>query len=350
MRKRWFMMMLWSLSLVALYGQAQPNPFEIQSRLQDTSITDSIPAQKVEVEPPPSPSQPDTLPAPDSTEELPEQVEDVSDTSTNATANPFEATTAEVPTAGDDPGPDDTSVLREDTSHPLLDRLESLGNIEELDRISNQNLMLGSIVLILLFLALLLALNRDLLKKAYRAIANDNYLRFLFREYKALPWFYWLFYAFFFINAGLLIFQALAHFSLVEKGTLILLLTCIGGVTLVYLVKHINLNIVGGSFPVEKEANLYGFVTMLINILLGVVLTPVNLVIAFSPPIVSEAAVWFGLAAVVLLYLFRQLKGLFISGRFLVQYQFHFFMYLCTSEIAPLLIIGKLALGKFGFQ
>jgi hypothetical protein len=110
------------------------------------------------------------------------------------------------------------------------------------------------------------------------------------------------------------------------------------------------LNIVSTSFPVDKEAHLYSFVTMLINILLGVVLTPVNLIVAFAPEPFPQILIWIGLAAILLFYLFRQLKGLFISGRFLAQYQFHFFLYLCTIEIAPLLIIGKLALGKLGFQ
>ncbi len=117
-----------------------------------------------------------------------------------------------------------------------------------------------------------------------------------------------------------------------------------------YGLKHLNLLIVGSSFPVEKEAHLYGFVTMLVNILLGLVLTPINLAVAFAPAFIVEIAAWLGLGAIIIFYFFRQLKGLFIAGRFLGRHKFHFFMYLCASEIAPLLIIGKLALGEFGFQ
>ena len=94
--------------------------------------------------------------------------------------------------------------------------------------------------------------------------------------------------------------------------------------------------------------NLYSFVTLLINILLGIALSPVNLLIAFGPEPMVVYVVWLGVSIVVVQYLFRQLKGVFISGRLLHSYLFHFFLYLCTAEIAPLLILGKLVLGKYG--
>ena len=212
----------------------------------------------------------------------------------------------------------------------------------------NQNTLFVITILVLLLLAILLAVNRSMINKAYRAIANDNFLRFLFREYKSMPWLYWLFYIYFFINAGFFLYL-MAHYFDWFEGRFSLLLLSILAIMVVYVIKHFSLQIISSSFPVEKETQLYGFVTMLINILLGILLTPINLISAFAPEPFVEWAIWAGIFAFICLYLFRQLKGLFIAGRFLHSYRFHFFIYLCTAEIAPLLIIGKLAIGNLGF-
>ncbi len=235
-----------------------------------------------------------------------------------------------------------------DTSS-LVDELKVMTEkLPDLEIGSNQNLLFLLTIVTLLLLAILLTLNRSMINKAYRAIANDNFLRFLFREYKSTPWFYWLFYIYFFISAGFFFYLLASYYQWLNTNRIWMLLLTIFGIGLVYIIKHFILQIVGSSFPVEKETQLYGFVTMLINILLGLALTPINLVIAFAPlPFVSWA-IWLGLAGILGLYLFRQLKGLFIAGRFMHSYRFHFFLYLCTAEIAPLLILGKLAFGEIG--
>lgn len=234
-------------------------------------------------------------------------------------------------------GKDDRLVKR-------LNELPISGHLE----VENKNVLLGVSILTLLLLASLLAVNRSLIRKAYRAIANDNYLRFLNREYRSMPWLYWLFYLHFFINAGFFTYLLLHHLNWYQGGSIVVLLFCILFVLGTYLLKHLTLNTIAATFPVEKETSLYGFVTLLVNILLGVALVPVNLLIAFGPDSVVPFALWSGVGLVVLLYLFRQLKGLFISGRLVRSYLFHFFLYLCSAEIAPLLIVGKLALGNFG--
>ena len=43
-----------------------------------------------------------------------------------------------------------------------------------------------------------------------------------------------------------------------------------------------------------------------------------------------------------LTYIFRSLRGLFVAGRFLAFHKFHFLLYICTVEIAPVLILIKL--------
>ncbi len=231
----------------------------------------------------------------------------------------------------------------------IRERLDSI-ELEEPIKMTNHTLVLSICILALLLLASLLAVNRDLVRKSYRAIANDNYLRFLYREYKSMPWLYWLFYLHFAINAGLFLYLVIHHFGWYSKGSVIVMLVCISAVSLVYFVKHLVLWVMSATFPIEKESSLYGFVTQLVNILLGISLVPLNLLIAFGPNTLAGVAIWVAIVVIILLYLFRQLKGLFISGRLLHSHLFHFFLYLCTAEIAPLLIIGKMAWGNFGIH
>jgi hypothetical protein len=226
-----------------------------------------------------------------------------------------------------------------------LDKLPLSADLE----LENRSIYLGASILILLLLTSLLAVNRALVRKAYRAIANDNYLRFLYREYKTMPWLYWLFYLHFFLNAGFFTYMFLDFYNWYEGSSVLVLLLCILLVMGTYLLKHLSLGTIASAFPVEKEASLYGFVTILVNILLGLALLPINLLIAFGPESLVIMTLWTGISLVVLLYFFRQLKGLFISGRLVRSYLFHFFLYLCSAEIAPLLIVGKLALGNFEY-
>lgn len=231
----------------------------------------------------------------------------------------------------------------------LIGRLDQIGQANHLD-VDNRNLLFGVSILILLLLASLLAVDRSLVRKSYRAIANDNYLRFLYREYKTMPWLYWLFYLHFFLNAGFFLYLNTQHFHWYDKSSILVLLVCVLFMALIYLIKHMSLSVLASMFPVDKEVHLYGFVTILINILLGLALLPINLLIAFGPHQIVYGVIWVGIVILVLAYFFRQLKGLFIAGRLVTSYLFHFFLYLCTAEIAPLLIIGKLALDNLGIH
>jgi hypothetical protein len=240
---------------------------------------------------------------------------------------------------------------KEDSTTDLLKNFQDLGEvIPDIDRLTNQNLLFICTVIILIFLAILMVLKRSLISKAYKAIANDNYLRFLLRDYQSYPWLYWLFYIFFFINAGFFTFLLVHHFKWEVRLAFPLLIACIIFFSVVYFIKFVFLELMSGLFPVGKEAHLYSFVTILINVLLGLFLTPINLLIAFGPTPLVQIVVWIGIISFILLYLFRQLKGIFISGSFFPVYRFHFFLYLCAIEIAPLLIIGKVALTKLGIQ
>ncbi len=245
----------------------------------------------------------------------------------------------------------DEASETDDSSGMITESIQNLSDqLSEFNYQIDNRILFGFSIGLLLLLGALLTINRSLIRKAYRAIANDNYLRFLYREYKSMPWMYWLFYLYFVLTIGFFLYLFAHYVGYDPPEGIMFLLGSIVVVAAVYLVRHFSLQLLSILFPVEKEAHLYSFVTMLLNILLGIIITPVNLVIAFGPPSLTQYMVWLGAGIILSIYLFRQLKGIFISGRFLYQYQFHFFLYLCTAEIAPLIIIVKLALSKLGVQ
>ena len=247
------------------------------------------------------------------------------------------------------------TIISEDTpteslESPIVkDSVSSIGLIErESDQdedkpVGDRNMIFWLLLFLLIILTLTISVNRSLFGKIYKAVINDNYLNFLMREQKqSLSPDYWFLYIMFVINIGILIYLFLTRHD-PTLGNLILL-ACILFVGLIYLVRHSIMRLFEIAFPVEKEIRQYDFTIVIFNIFLGLLLFPVNAAAAFSGPGTSAAFIYIGIGLVILIYIFRQLRGLFIGLEFVLHNKFHFFLYLCTVEIAPLLILGKFIL------
>jgi hypothetical protein len=118
----------------------------------------------------------------------------------------------------------------------------------------------------------------------------------------------------------------------------IILIACI------YFVKFIFLNIVGWIFGISNVTDTYIFIVFLINKMIGIFLLPVIALLAFPSPTLLP----------VTLTISYILIGGMLFYRFIISYRpvrseikvnrFHFFLYLCAFEIAPLLLIYKVLL------
>ena len=94
----------------------------------------------------------------------------------------------------------------------------------------------------------------------------------------------------------------------------------------------------------HRATDAYIFVVFMVNKVAGIFLLPVLLLLAFPYPDSSGVVVPVSLFALLLL----------LGYRFLISYRqvrseikvnpFHFFIYLCAFEIAPLLLIYKVLL------
>ena len=202
-----------------------------------------------------------------------------------------------------------------------------------------------SILIMFIFLTLIVTIFRILIEKIWKAFLNDNLLNQLHREQSSgLAVAYVILYLLFFINAGLFAFLAARHFGIfVSTSNLYTLLLCIGGIAAFFVAKHIVLWLAGFIFPIGKEVDSYQFTIMIFNIINGLFLVPVVLFIAYAPQSTTQIVVYGAFGLLGLTYLFLYLRGLFISNRFIAGSKFHFLLYLCAVEIAPILAILKIA-------
>jgi len=118
--------------------------------------------------------------------------------------------------------------------------------------------------------------------------------------------------------------------------------------TSLYLGKYICLEIAGAIFSTKELVKTYVFVVFMINKVLGILLLPFILILAFAKPIYFPAAIIGAGGLSVLLFLYRYLFSLTSVRNKLHISSFHFFLYLCAFEILPLMILYKLVVQYFG--
>ena len=195
-------------------------------------------------------------------------------------------------------------------------------------------------------LAIVINTQRGALTKISKAITNENVLKLNHREEKkGVNGHYILLYFSFIVNAA--IFAYLVLYNLYNQSGWYIFQLCFFTILLVYVVRHIFLSLVSASFPIQKEVSLYGFTIQSFNLFIGIVLIPLNLVIAFGPENIAVSLIYLTMIIIGLLIVLRSFRGLLISSRWISTNLFHFFLYLCAFEILPILLLIKV-IGRFG--
>lgn len=108
-----------------------------------------------------------------------------------------------------------------------------------------------------------------------------------------------------------------------------------------YLAKYLFLIFSGWVFNTKDAAGSYVFVVFLVNKVMGVLLIPFSLILAFSSPVVVEVSttVCAGLVGILLLYRYW-VSYMAVLNKLKVN-PLHFFLYLCAVELLPLILIYK---------
>lgn len=116
----------------------------------------------------------------------------------------------------------------------------------------------------------------------------------------------------------------------------------------IYTIKFTGLKIAGWVFNMKETADAYIFIVFIINKMMGILLLPFLLVLAFSVTKIHDGGLFLSLFVVGGLLLYRFILSFAVIRSQARVNPFHFFLYLCAFEIAPLLLLYKGILLFFG--
>jgi len=317
-------LLLYSFSNLLL-AQTASNPFELTARLDE-----EVP---VAVERPTA-VQPDTAAAP--IENPPAVTE----------TNPFDLQRGENAVSEDTPTENTTAAEPKEAPTVETPRSPEVQLRPQGTGKPNASLLFGVILGVGILLALLFILFRSSFQHSFQSIYNENVLNKLYREQGTTifsPLTIW--YLFAWISGGIYAFLLLRYFDLGISGRFGLdMLYCVLGVSVLLFAKHFVLNFLGVVFPIDREISKYNFTIMLFGIVAGVLLLIPTILLAYGPVGIDEYVVFGSLIFLAAMVFFLYLRGLFLTNRFLRFHLFHFLLYICTVEIAPVLVL--LTLGK----
>lgn len=150
---------------------------------------------------------------------------------------------------------------------------------------------------------------------------------------------------FFAVAVGAYCYYVVKFFTPHHSGVIppsVLLIMLIMGTGLIYLIKYAAVRFSGWAFRVEGITEHYIFNVFLINKVLGVALIPFIIVMAFADHQWAQQAIVLSFIAGGILLLNRYIRSWQVFGSFFQYSKFHFFMYLCASELLPLAVLMKL--------
>jgi hypothetical protein len=114
------------------------------------------------------------------------------------------------------------------------------------------------------------------------------------------------------------------------------------GMMAIYAAKYAVVMFTGWAFKVETMTEHYLFNVFLINKILSIVLIPFVVIISFAAPDWAHLSVVLSFVVISLLFINRYIRSWQVFGSFFEYSKFHFFTYLCASELLPLAVLMKL--------
>ena len=210
----------------------------------------------------------------------------------------------------------------------------------------SKNFLFWIFLIDFLILAFVVSLSRYVLPNTYQSLLNEGSFRAAYKEQTGWGSFSYLsLYFLFWVNLGVFVFLLTQHFGVhLKYGQFVTFLACIGAVSSVFIIKHIILYFIAAIFPIAKAIHQYNFIIIMSGILIGLILAPLNIFIAYSPSSMTDTLIYAGFAVIIIIYLLRTFRSLSVGAPFLMGNRFHFFLYLCSVELAPIIILLKFAL------
>ncbi|MBC7889401.1 MAG: DUF4271 domain-containing protein [Ferruginibacter sp.] len=146
----------------------------------------------------------------------------------------------------------------------------------------------------------------------------------------------------FILTGGVYVFLLLRHYKWISVMDFWpVLLYCMLSLGIIYLIKFLTLKFTGWLTGFKEVTDTYVFIIFLINKILGIVLLPFAVIIAFSVPGLVTAAVIISLLLTGLMFLLRFFRSYGLLQHQVKVSRFHFFIYVAGIEIVPVLLIYK---------
>jgi len=149
-----------------------------------------------------------------------------------------------------------------------------------------------------------------------------------------------------YLLAGLFLYQVSVYYnwqiSWLQGGIVRFALFAVA-IASAYSIKMLTLRFLSTVFYQERSAAIYIFNVFLMVMMVGLLLLPANIVLAYAPASFRGWTIDITMSLIGLMFLYRLFRGVSIWIGIQGFSFFYLFLYLCAFEIAPILIIYKLA-------
>lgn len=147
---------------------------------------------------------------------------------------------------------------------------------------------------------------------------------------------------FFVISGGLYISFLVQHFNLNPFDNFwMLLVYCCLGLSAIYMVKFVGLKLSGWLFKMQDASDSYIFIVFVVNKMIGLFLLPFLILLAFTSGDLYSLALTVSWCLIGGLVVYRLILAYVLIRNQVKVNPFHFFLYFCAFELAPLLLIYK---------
>ena len=149
----------------------------------------------------------------------------------------------------------------------------------------------------------------------------------------------------FVITGGLYVSFLIRSYQFAQNtGFWFLLFDSVAVLSVVYLCKFLFLKFSGWIFKISRATDMYIFIIFLTNKVLGIFLLPFLLILSFSGSTLREVTITASLIMIAIFFAYRFSVSFNPVRKEIKVRGFHFLLYLCAFELAPLLLIYKVLL------
>lgn len=151
-----------------------------------------------------------------------------------------------------------------------------------------------------------------------------------------------IFNTFFAISAGIYVWLIFIHYQLINQpNNYIYIALSVLCIALIYFGKYLSIKIIGWISGASVATDKYIFVIFLINKIIGIILIPFIILLAFAPPTWLTIIIISSYVVIGTLFLLRYLRSYGLLQNELRINPFHFLLYIIGMELLPIMLIYK---------